>query len=816
MKQPAARIPRRTTAIPAAAAALLLAASARADEGAAYAPANLASYLAIGGLVALAICGVLFGIGAVQRARLREAELLTELQAARKAAAERSALLLSTDTPLYLYPPGAARPRIYGPDQGRLERVLRGPDGLALADSIKGLRNSGEPFTVLVRDPQLGRLRARGRAAGRETAVFLEVMFEGEDTPAPPPHAEPVSSDARLSALFDAVPVPVAARERSGKLVYANLAYAEAVGAATPAAAVAAQAKLVGDEATLAESAYSRDIPVTESRFTVIGGQRKALEVTATPSGDLVAITALDDSAVAEARGKLQRHIDASDATLNRIKTPVAVFGADQKLTFYNKAYADLWRLDRAWLDEHPSEGEILERLREMRLLKEEKNFGGFKRERAELYSTLTEPREEIWYLPNGSTLRIVAQPHPLGGLLYLFEDMTEQLSLERRYNDLFRVQRATLDQLHEGVAFFGTDGRLKLWNYAFADLWGLEPQQLEGEPHFEKVALLCAALGGESRDWEAVRGLITGAGAREELTGEMEREDDVTLRYAAVPMPDGATLMSFVDLTDRLRAEQSLSEKNEALLTATQLKTDFISHVSYQLIVPLTSIMGFTEALQAGIAGTISAKQSEYLGLVMAASNELKTQIDNMVDLAAIDAGELKLDVQPFDVADFLSTMRIMVQDRCNKRQLELVMESSGTLGLLDADQARMKQVMFNLLSNAITYTPAGERVEFGAVGEGAGIRFYVRDTGPGFDPEQQARAFERFEAAKVGDSPRGTGLGLALVRSIVQLHGGWVSLRSKKGEGTEVTIHLPRSAEAPALPGFEGVDELTGAETP
>ncbi|MCC6920278.1 MAG: PAS-domain containing protein [Alphaproteobacteria bacterium] len=807
--------------IPAAASAAAAAPLAHAQDAASFDPGNIAGYLAIGGLVALAVCGVLFGIGAVQRGRLREDQLSAELKEARKAAAERSALLLSTDTPLYLYPPGAARPRIYGPDQGRLERVLRGPDGLSLAEAVKTLRASGEPFTLIVRDPQLGRLRAKGRAAGRETAVFLEAIFEGEDVPAPPPVAAPAPEPRpgemdEMARFLDAVPIPLAARTRSGKLVYANTAYAEAVGAATPAAALAAQARLVGDEASLAETAYAKDSPVHEKRFAVIGGQRRALELSAAPAGELVAVAALDESGAAEARDKLQRHIDASDATLNRIKTPVAVFGADQRLVFYNKAYADLWRLDRAWLNDHPSEGDILERLREMRMLKEERSFAAFKKERAERFTSLTEPQEEIWYLPDGTALRIVVQPHTMGGLLYIFEDMTEQLSLERRYNDLFRVQRATLDQLHEGVAFFGTDGRLKLWNYAFADLWGLEPQQLDGEPHFEKVALLCAALGGDSGDWDAVRGLVTGAGVREELTGEMEREDDVTLRYAAVPMPDGATLMSFVDLTDRLRAEQSLSEKNEALLTATQLKTDFISHVSYQLIVPLTSIMGFTEALRAGIAGEATKKQDEYLGLVMAASNELKTQIDNMVDLAAIDAGELKLDVQPFDVAEFLGTMRSMVQERCNKRQLELVTELPDNLGLLTADQARMKQVMFNLLTNAITYTPAGEKVEFGAASEGAGVRFFVRDTGPGFDPEQQARAFERFEASKVGDSPRGTGLGLALVRSIVQLHGGWVSLRSKKGEGTEVTIHLPRSAESPAIPGLEGVDEYSTVETP
>ena len=258
----------------------------------------------------------------------------------------------------------------------------------------------------------------------------------------------------------------------------------------------------------------------------------------------------------------------------------------------------------------------------------------------------------------------------------------------------------------------------------------------------------------------------------------------------------------------DCLKLNLALLEKNEALMTAARLKTDFIGHVSYQLIVPLTSIIGFAEALKAGIAGALNAKQDYYLGNVLAASAELKTQIDNMVDLAAIDAGELKLDLKPIEPAEFLANLRSMVQERCNKAGLELVMVAPDDLGTLTGDPARLKQVMFNLLTNAITYTPSGEKIEFGAAAEGAGLRFWVRDTGPGFEPEQQARAFERFESSRVGEAPRGPGLGLALVRSIVQLHGGWVSLRSKKGEGTEVTCHLPRSGESPALPGFEAID--------
>lgn len=790
------------------ASTLALATEAQAQDVAEAGPGAFVMPLAIAGLVALAICGVLFAIGAIQRGRTRETALRAEVAKARQLAAERSALLLASDTPLYLYPPGAARPRIFGPDQGRLERVLRGPDGLALAEAIKKLRHSGEPFTMSARDPEQGPLRARGRAAGRESAIFLEGSYAGDPMLSPPPPEPHFAGDGALADMFDAVPTPLAARGRGGKLLYANPAYAEAAGAATAAAAVAAQAKLFSDEPALAEAALSAGTPVTERRFAVINGQRKAVEVTAAPAGDTVAITIADESAAAEARDRLQRTISAYDDTLDRLKTAVAVFGPDQKISFYNRAYLDLWRLDPAWLKQKPTEGEILEKLRESRRLPEEKSFAAFKRTRAELYASMTAPQEEVWHLPDGATLRIAGQPHPFGGLLYIYEDMTEQLSLERRYNDLFNVQRSTLDHLHEGVAFFGTDGRLKLWNLAFADLWGLEPDQLAGEPHFEKVALLCAALGGDSADWDRVRGQVTGAAERIEVSGEMQRSDDVTLHFAAVPMPDGATLMSFVDMTDSLRAEQSLLERNEALTTAARLKTDFIGHVSYQLIVPLTSIMGFAEALKAGIAGEVSERQDYYLGNVLAASAELKTQIDNMVDLAALDAGELKLDLKPVDPIEFLNSLKSMVQERCNKEGLELVMEAPEGLGPLSADPARLKQVMFNLLTNAISYTPSGGTIEFGAAAEGAGLRFWVRDTGPGFEPEQQALAFERFESQKVGDAPRGTGLGLALVRSIVELHGGWVSLRSKKGEGTEVTCHLPRSGESPALPGFEGIE--------
>lgn len=760
---------------------------------------SLTTYFAAFGLVALAIAGVMFAVGIAQRARQREAQLRLELAQSQRSASEKSALLLSPDSPLYLFAPGQSRPRMLGPDTNRLERALRGPDGPALAEAIKALRASGEPFAMPVRDETGVALRARGRAAGRETAVFLE---SADDLPQPSVRAAPQAhADGSASAL-NALGLPVAARDSEGRLVFANDAYAQAVDATDPQDALTRQLSLSPAEPGLAAAALAQGRVLAERRYAVIGGQRRALDLTAMPAGHQAVIHAVDVSALADAEAKLARHMAAHDETLNRIRMAVAVFGKDQTLAFFNTAFAELFRIDPAWLSTHPDEASVYDRMRQNRRLPEEKNFGDFKKARGRLFATLTETQEELWHLPDGSALRVLAQPYPLGGLLYLYDDITDRLSLESRFNTLNNVQRSTLDHLHEGVAFFGTDGRLKLWNTAFADLWGLEPDQLSGEPHFDVVAALCQSAGGEPEAWDQMRNQITGATERREETGELNRSDEVVLRYAAVPMPDGATLLSFLDLTDSVRAEESLIQKNEALQEVGRVKTDFVSHVSYQLLVPLTTVRGFAEAMKMGIVGEVNPKQELYLRLILEAADMLKMQIENMIDLAALDAEELSLELKSFNITDFMKNLRSMVQERCNRSNLTLEMQAEDTLGDMTADPVRLKQVMFNLLSNAIAYTPPGGKISFGCVPEGAGLCFWVKDTGPGLDPDMKARAFERFASKRVGSARRGTGLGLPLVQAIIELHGGWATLNSREGEGTHVLCHMPRSAEAPALP--------------
>jgi len=478
----------------------------------------------------------------------------------------------------------------------------------------------------------------------------------------------------------------------------------------------------------------------------------------------------------------------------------VAIFGPDQRLKFSNKAYAKLWDLEERWLATHPSDGDILERLRETRKLPEQRDFAAWKKERLALYTSVIAEREEHWHLPRGSTLRVTCQPHPFGGLIFIYADVTDQMALERSLNQLSSVQRTTIDHLSEALAVFGTDGRLKLSNKAFAEYWGIDPKALADQPRFADVFALCRRTLPDEGHWSMLTMLVTGASTERCVNVDgLQCSNERVLSFAAAPLPDGSLLLTYRDVTDTAMREQALQERNAALLASDKLKSDFISNVSYQLRTPLTNIMGFAELMNQGMAGKISERQRSYLSDILNASKTLETLINDVLDLALIEAGTIELDRRDVDVGEVLASVRPLVEERAHKARVEIVGECDPAVGPLFADQKRLVQVIYNLVINAIEHTPPNGRVIFGAEGALGEVRIFVNDTGVGIPPEYQPVAFERFESTTRTKDARRAGLGLALVRSFVELHGGWVELDSTVGKGTRITCHFPRQAEAP-----------------
>jgi signal transduction histidine kinase len=291
----------------------------------------------------------------------------------------------------------------------------------------------------------------------------------------------------------------------------------------------------------------------------------------------------------------------------------------------------------------------------------------------------------------------------------------------------------------------------------------------------------------------------------REAFEGQMVRPDNTVIDYAAMPLPDGATLFTFADITDAKRYERALEERNEALVAADRMKNHFIGHVSYELRTPLTNIIGFSELLESPQIGPLNVKQHEYLDDITSSSKTLLAIIDDILDLATIDAGAMELNLSPIDVRTVLEAAILGVREAALRAELTMHIAVADDAKKFVADEARVRQVLYNLLSNAVGFSKPGGVIHITCRRSEGKMVFTVADQGVGIPKDQQWRMFERFESRSQGSDHRGAGLGLSIVKSLVELHGGTVSLESEPGRGTSVTVHLPedgRTADASKPP--------------
>ncbi|WP_333793569.1 sensor histidine kinase [Hyphomicrobium sp.] len=665
----------------------------------------------------------------------------------------------------------------------------------ALRGALDGLLAQGRAFNLILKTAAGGHVEADGRAAGgRAVLRFRDVAGYRRDLSVILDQHMRLARDVRSSrALLSALPHPAWLSDVSGRLTWVNSAYVKAVDAESEAEVVEGQIQLL-------ESRQRKHIaPVLKTGETfkerlplVVGSERKTHEVTVLPLGDAVAAAAIDVADLESAKGELDRQIAAYDRTLDRVATAVAIFNADQKLTFFNAAYQKLWQLDADWLATGPSDGAVLDRLRELGRLPEVVNYREWKAKILTCYREADE-HEDWWHLSDGRDLHVMAAQRPDGGVTYLYKDETERLALESRYNALISVQTETLNSLKEGVAVFGTDGRLKLHNAAFAAIWKLSRQQLAESPHVDEFIRVTQVLYGEMSTWREISRSVTSFEDREPLEGQMIRPDSSVIDYAVTPLPDGGTLLTFVDVTDSKRYERALIERNEALVTADRLKNQFISHISYELRTPLTNIIGFSELLSNPIFGELTQRQREYLDDISFSSKTLLAIIDDILDLSAIDAGGLELDLAEIGVQALIDHAIQGVRERAARARLTLDIAVADDAVSFVADESRVRQVLHNLLSNAVGFSKPEAVVHLSCWREDAATVFSVEDQGVGIPKDQQARIFERFESQSQGGKHRGAGLGLSIVKSLVELHGGDMTLESEPGRGTKVTVRFP-----------------------
>jgi PAS domain-containing protein len=493
---------------PAAAAGVLYGASGHIDLG------QLVTLSAMLGVVSFAVISAVALMRARSRAEAEATALRTEV-AAVKARADRNEALLAVDEQVLVIWEQAGRPpqligrlpAVPGVPEERAAFLAFGawlaPDSAAAFDhAVATLRERGEPFGLVLTTQRGRMIETAGRTAGGSAVVRFRDL-SGERlalAELEARHDRLWTEAASLRAILDAAPAPAWLRGRDGRLAWVNAAYAAAVEAADASAAAERGSELLDTavrEAIRVSRAAGR--PYRKRVSAVAAGERRVLDVIELPLATGSGGIALDATALEAAQAALGRINEFHARTLDQLATPVAVFGADRRLRFCNAAYRALFGLDPVFLESQPEDGAVLDRLRALRKLPEQADYRSWKADLLSAYRAL-EAREHLWHLPDGQTLRVIANPHPEGGMTWIYENVTERLDLESRYNALIRMQRETLDHLAEGVAVFGSDGRLRLHNPALAAIWQLEPAVLADRPHVRDLIAGCSRLYADGR----------------------------------------------------------------------------------------------------------------------------------------------------------------------------------------------------------------------------------------------------------------------------------------------------------------------------
>lgn len=598
---------------------------------------------------------------------------------------------------------------------------------------------------------------------------------------------------------LNTLPRAVWLRDENLSLKWVNQAYADAIGKSVDEV-LAAQDELLRhasdpDGRNLARTAQKDQKPESAFRHVVIKGQRRLLLVTEQPMEGGYLGFGLDQTKTEELEAELTRAQNAEAQVLQNLNTGVAIFGTDHKLKFYNPGFLSLTLLTAPQLDADPTLGQVMNAMREVGRLPEYSDFRRVREEWQAWFTNLLHPQDEVLHLLDGTTLHLRVMPHPAGGILWMLEDITDRLALEAAYNTQIAVQRETLDNLREGTVLLGGDGRVRLWNPAFQAIWNLSDAAMQLKPHWQDVGTIIASHF-SNEDWADFRhSLVEAPLSHQAVDQSYQLQDGRTVEFAAQPLPDGALLLRFLDVTDKAALTQALQERADALVAADRLKSEFLYNVSYQLRTPLNTITGFTELLKLPGTGALNPKQESYIQNILDAADGLVALIDNLLALSSIQAGQVEIRRDVCDVNDLLRSVRSFTETFAHAAEVKVKIESDDQFEPIEIDAARIKQVMLNLLSNAIRFSPKGSEVTMGARydyrGAHKGILLFVRDQGAGIAEEDHDRVFQPFE--RTNKKGAGAGLGLSLVRSLIELHQGDVKLISEAGKGTEVQCWLP-----------------------
>ena len=487
------------------------------------------------------------------------------------------------------------------------------------------------------------------------------------------------------------------------------------------------------------------------------------------------------------------------ETTFEHMSQGISVYDGDTRLIAFNRKFSEIFGFPAGFLRAGLSYEQVA------RFIAEQGDYGPGEvdtlvRERVERARS-GEVRRLERRVPDGTVLSIWRNPLPGGGFVTTFTDITDIKQTEEELRKTEARLMDAIESIPEGFALFDSDDRLVLYNKIYQDMYPTS-SHLKVAPgtRFEDIIRASAEKGlhtpavGRTEEWIRER-----LEAHRNPRGPVEQKmsDGRWLRIEERKTREGGIVGIRTDITDMKMREEELRKAMEVAELASRSKSEFLANMSHELRTPLNAIIGFSEIMQSEMFGSLgNVKYKDYAADINQSGRHLHAVINDILDLAKIEAGKLDLHEETVDLTATIEGSMKVVKGRADHRHIAMSIQIAENLPHLYADERKVKQILINLLSNAIKFTPDGGRVTLSAGRDRyQGLQIAVADDGIGMASEDIPKVFKAFGQvdSALGRGFEGTGLGLPLTKSLIELHGGSLSLESAPGVGTTVTVRFP-----------------------
>jgi PAS domain-containing protein len=614
--------------------------------------------------------------------------------------------------------------------------------------------------------------------------------------------------------IINNLPFPIWYRDSKDNIIYNNISY-EMFSNHTPTQK--AESAINKNAINLAHESREEGSECSAEVHLISRGERKLYKLSECALKDDSCVGyALNYEDKEKINAELKMHLAAQSDLLESSASAIAIYGADTKLKYFNQAFMKLWKLEEGWLVTNPTYGEMLETLRGKRLLPEQANFKSFKEQQIGLFTNLIKTHDEFFYLPDGRALRVIVIPHALGGLLFLYEDMTDRLTLERSYNALAAVQRTTIENLQEGVAVFGLDGRLKLCNPSYNRIWELTKEFVSSSPHvrdiINKIKDSLVIKEGNADDFANT--MLSDIETRKIVHRQIERKKGAIIDRTCTPLPDGAILITYMDVTDKMSVEKNLRESNEMLQQNDRAKTELMANIASELNTPLSQMFDSTNWLYLNANSSSEARQ-QHIFSILSKTNSIKMLMQNITDLSSLESGSIILDISE---VQFKTINQCIHEVIATLKEIKDIIFKSKLIktGKLVGDERRIQQIITNLILFIFEFAEQNDEILITTlITENNHLELKLELINSNVNLEfLNLSSFDNFgnEARHLKPS---LGINLKIARNFTNLHGGEIDFSYDKKFGTTLICRLPiENTELLTLLGKIHVRDLDHAE--